>query len=68
MQHEALVVLGLVAGALLLARVPTLRRQAAGGAPGPLAAVSIVVPARNEERTLPVLLASLASSTRHRTR
>jgi 4,4'-diaponeurosporenoate glycosyltransferase len=59
MQHAALVVIGLVAGALLLARVPTLRRPAAGGAAGPLAAVSIVVPARNEERTLPVLLASL---------
>jgi hypothetical protein len=58
-QHAALVVLGLVAGALLLARVPTLRRPAADGAAGPLAAVSIVVPARNEERTLPVLLASL---------
>ena len=59
MLHAALVVLGLVAGALLLARVPTLRRPAAGGAVGPPAAVSIVVPARNEERTLPVLLASL---------
>jgi 4,4'-diaponeurosporenoate glycosyltransferase len=57
--HAALVVLGLVVGALLLARVPTLRRPTAGGTAGTPPAVSIVVPARNEERTLPVLLASL---------
>lgn len=60
MQHAAFVLLGLVAGALLLARVPTVRR-ATGGRPADAArpTVSIVVPARNEERTLPVLLASL---------
>jgi glycosyltransferase involved in cell wall biosynthesis len=58
-EHAALVVVGLVAGGLLLARVPTVRRPAAGRRPGPPPAVSIVVPARNEERTLPVLLASL---------
>jgi 4,4'-diaponeurosporenoate glycosyltransferase len=57
-----LVVLGLVAGAVLLARIPTPRRSAhvsAGLPAAPARAVSIVVPARNEERTLPVLLASL---------
>jgi 4,4'-diaponeurosporenoate glycosyltransferase len=57
--HAALVVLGLVVGALLLARIPTLRRPTAGGTAGPPPTVSIVVPARNEERTLPVLLTSL---------
>jgi 4,4'-diaponeurosporenoate glycosyltransferase len=57
--HAALVVPGLVAGALLLARVPTLRRPTADGTAGLPPAVSIVVPARNEERTLPILLTSL---------
>ena len=56
MPHAALVVLGLVAGAVLLARIPTVRRP---GSARPPSTVSVVVPARNEERTLPVLLASL---------
>ena len=65
MQHLALVALGLVAGVLLLARIPTPRRAAGrdgdpdGGAAS--ARVSVVVPARDEERTLPVLLTSLRS-------
>jgi hypothetical protein len=54
--------LGMVAGAVLLARIPTPRRPApapAGLPATPAPTVSIIVPARNEERTLPVLLASL---------
>jgi 4,4'-diaponeurosporenoate glycosyltransferase len=62
-----LVALGLVAGALLLARIPTPRPGDATASPprriasvsDTAASVSIVIPARDEERTLPVLLASL---------
>jgi glycosyltransferase involved in cell wall biosynthesis len=54
-----LVVLGLVAGAALLARIPTPRGDATPEAACGAATVSIVIPARDEERTLPVLLASL---------
>jgi 4,4'-diaponeurosporenoate glycosyltransferase len=54
-----LVALGLVAGTLLLARLPTPGGTAPGPAPG-TAAVSIVVPARDEAATLPRLLESLA--------
>lgn len=64
MQDLLLVGAGLVAGALLLARVPTVRPVDRGpaGAPaaGGRATVSVVIPARNEEGTLPVLLRSLA--------
>lgn len=65
-----IVVLGLVSGALLLARIPIAGGDAPAGtadgvAPGPATpqvgvAVSVVVPARDEAATLPVLLASLA--------
>jgi hypothetical protein len=61
-RDAVLVVLGLVAGAVLLARIPTPRRSAhasAGLPAAPARTLSIVVPARNEERSLPVLLASL---------
>lgn len=47
---------GLVAGLVLLWRLP---RVPAGSAPGGAATVSVVVPARDEERSLPRLLASL---------
>jgi 4,4'-diaponeurosporenoate glycosyltransferase len=72
-QNLLLVALGLVAGAVLLARIPTVGvagrpagAPAGAGPPGDRPAapvpptVSIVVPARNEAATLPVLLASLA--------
>ncbi len=59
MQHVALVALGLAAGMLLLARVPTPRRRAGPRGGAGSATVSIVVPARDEERTLPVLLTSV---------
>lgn len=52
----ALVLVGMVAGLVLLARVRTLPTLTA---PGGTAAVSVVVPARNEETSLPNLLASL---------
>ncbi len=42
-------------GVLALWRVPRCR----AGAPGPRPALSVIIPARNEERTLPRLLASL---------
>ena len=45
-------------GFLLLAR---LGRPAQAGAPSPLPTVSVVIPARDEERNLPTLLRSLAS-------
>jgi glycosyltransferase involved in cell wall biosynthesis len=48
-----------VAGVLLLARLPTPRRDAGPDGGSGSAVVSIVVPARDEERTLPVLLTSL---------
>jgi 4,4'-diaponeurosporenoate glycosyltransferase len=54
----AFVVIGLLAGTVLLWRLPTL--------PGPTvstAAVSVVIPARDEAATLPGLLASLAAQT-----
>jgi 4,4'-diaponeurosporenoate glycosyltransferase len=71
-QNLLFVTVGLLAGALLLVRIPTVRPdgrshdRAGTPAPGDGAAtlapptVSIVVPARNEAATLPVLLASLA--------
>jgi glycosyltransferase involved in cell wall biosynthesis len=65
MELLPLVALGLVVGAVLLARIPALPAAGAGPAT-PTAStagpprVSIVVPARNEEHTLPVLLTSLA--------
>jgi hypothetical protein len=57
-EHAVLVGLGLAAGALLLARIPTPRpapRRWSAGIPD----VSVIVPARDEEATLPVLLRSL---------
>lgn len=54
----AIVAVGLVAGTVLLWRVPTVPRASAP----PLAtSVSVVVPARDEERNLPRLLSSLAA-------
>lgn len=50
--------LGLPAGFLLLWRVPRCRPQSTPQ----LAALSIIVPARNEERNLPILLQSIRSS------
>ena len=54
----ALDVVRLAVGAWLLARVPRPRRSSQARPP-----LSIVIPARNEERTLPHLLASLAAET-----
>jgi 4,4'-diaponeurosporenoate glycosyltransferase len=68
-QNLVLVAVGLAVGVLLLARVPTVGPDRRRPRPGPAGAagdraaapiVSIVVPARNEAETLPVLLASLA--------
>jgi len=55
---------GLIAGFLLLRRVPVLG-AGSRAAPGQLN-VSIIIPARNEERNLPLLLESLRSSTNAR--
>ena len=57
--HLGIQVLGLLSGPLLLWRVPTPER----GEPGELPSVSVIVPARDEERRLPVLLASLSAQT-----
>lgn len=54
----ALVVAGWVAGTILLWRV---RTPPASSGSGLAATVSVVIPARNEERNLPRLLASLAA-------
>src|SRR5664279_3857332 len=54
-----LCVVGLVAGFLLLWRIPTCSEAWAGAAVG----VSVIVPARNEESNLPQLLRSIATST-----
>ena len=50
------ILLGLCASALLFWRIPRLPR---GGKPSPLR-LSIIIPARNEEKTLPLLLQDLA--------
>ena len=57
-----LCVVGLVAGFLLLWRIPTCSEARAGAAVG----VSVIVPARNEENNLPRLLQSIATSTSQR--
>lgn len=52
-------------GAWLLARIPAPRELGAGAESGePGRTVSVIVPARNEESSLPHLLASLAAQTR----
>lgn len=53
----ALIVVGLLIGAWLLARLPTL---APGSADVAIAPVSIVIPARNEALNLPIILDSIA--------
>ena len=65
MLDVVLIVLGLAAGALLLARIPTVGTtrvgiSAASAPAGEPRTVSVVVPARNEAATLPVLLTSLS--------
>lgn len=64
MSSAALVVavVGLTAGTVLLWRLPTLSAPApTEGLLAALADTSVVIPARDEERTLPLLLASLAA-------
>lgn len=55
-----LLVAGVVAGFLLFLRHPTLPPAEGSGTP---CAVSVVIPARNEERNLPLLLRDLAAQT-----
>ncbi len=60
------VVLGWFAGWWLLARVPRLTRAEGGsslGDPASLSSVSVLIPARDEARNLPHLLASLSDQT-----
>ena len=59
MPFVVLVVVGVAAGTWLLGRVRTLDEEAA--APGARPGVTVVVPARDEEASLPALLASLAA-------
>lgn len=61
MSDVVLVAVGLLAGTALLARIPMLRRAPCRPSVDPAPTVSIVIPARDEERTLPVLLASCAA-------
>ena len=57
--HLGVQLLGLISGPLLLWRIPA----PAAAEPGPSLDVSVVIPARDEERRLPNLLASLAAQT-----